>query len=96
MESSLSLLEKWYRQQCNGDWEHQWGIKIDTLDNPGWTIAISLNETRAEGRTLERVRIERTEDDWIDYWVEKKAFHAACGPLNLSETIKIFVEWFES
>ena len=55
------LLEKWYRQQCNGDWEHSWGIKIDTLDNPGWTIEINLNETIAEGRTLQRVRIERTE-----------------------------------
>ena len=96
METGLTLLEKWYRQQCNGDWEHQWGVKIDTLDNPGWTIKIGLNETRAEYRTLERVKITRAEDDWIQYWVEKKTFHAVCGPLNLSETIRIFVEWFES
>jgi hypothetical protein len=96
MESGLSLLEKWYRQRCNGDWEHQGRVKIDTLDNPDWTITISLDETKAEGRTIQRVKIERTEDDWIHYWVEKKAFHARCGPLNLSETISIFVDWFES
>ncbi len=96
MDTDFSLLEKWYRQQCNGDWEHAWGIKIETLDNPGWKIAINLNETRAEHRILQRVRIQRLEDDWILYWVEEKAFHAACGPLNLSETIRIFVDWFES
>jgi len=52
----------------------KWGVKIGTLDNPGWMIAISLNETRAEHRILQKVRIERTEDDWINYWVEKKHF----------------------
>ena len=96
MESDLSLLEKCYHQQCNGDWEHQWGVKIGTLDNPGWAIAIGLQETRAEYQILDRVRIKRAEDDWINYWVEKKTFHASCGPLNLPETIKIFVDWFES
>jgi hypothetical protein len=96
MERGLTLLEKWYRRQCNGDWEHSWGVKIGTLDNPGWTMAIALNETNAEYRILERVRIDRAEEDWIQYWVEKKTFQARCGPLNLTETIKIFVDWFES
>lgn len=96
MDAGISLLEKWYRQRCNGDWEHAWGIKIETLDNPGWRIEINLNETRAEDRILQKVRMERTVEDWILYWVEKKTFHAACGPSNLSETIEIFVDWFES
>jgi hypothetical protein len=96
MDTGLALLEKWYRQRCNGDWEHAWGIKIHTLDNPGWAMEINLNETRAEDRILQKVRIERTEGDWIFYWVEKKTFHARCGPLNLSETTRIFVDWFES
>jgi len=90
------LLEEWYTSQCNGDWEHSWGVKIDTLDNPGWTIAINLNETKAESKILERLKIERTEDDWIHYWVEKKSFHIRCGPLNLTEAIELFVAWFNS
>jgi hypothetical protein len=79
LKKGLNLLENWYRQQCNSDWEHQWGVKIGTLDNPGWTMAISLNETRAEGRIVQRVRIERTKDDWINYWVEKKRFMVGVG-----------------
>ncbi len=96
MKTGLSLVEEWYASQCNGDWEHSWGVKIDTLDNPGWTIAINLNETKAESKILERLKIERTEDDWIHYWVEKKSFHIRCGPLNLTEAVELFVAWFNS
>ncbi|MFE2849501.1 Imm53 family immunity protein, partial [Streptomyces scopuliridis] len=35
-EPLLDWLQNWYTQQCDGDWEHEWGVKIATLDNPGW------------------------------------------------------------
>jgi len=95
MTEGISLLEKWYVDRCNGDWEHQWGVKIGTLDNPGWTLDIDLNQTKAENRALEHTKIERTENDWIVYWVEKKEFKAAMGPANLCEAIKIFCQWFD-
>ncbi|MDE6471389.1 MAG: immunity 53 family protein [Eubacterium sp.] len=31
----LNWLQEWYRQNCTDEWEHFYGIKIDTLDNPG-------------------------------------------------------------
>jgi hypothetical protein len=92
---SLSLLERWYSAQCDGDWEHQYGVHIGTLDNPGWTLRIDLCGTDAEGRTLDRVKIERTENDWIYYWVEKNQFQARMGPQNLTEGIEAFVGWLE-
>jgi Immunity protein 53 len=54
---SLSLLERWYSAQCDGDWEHQYGVHIGTLDNPGWTLRIDLCGTDVEGRTLDRVKL---------------------------------------
>jgi hypothetical protein len=96
MGTAISRLEKWYSQRCNGDWEHQWGVSIDTLDNPGWLMKIGLRETRAEGRVLERTRIERSTNDWVEYWVADHHFQAACGPLNPFEAIKIFIDWFAS
>ena len=96
MKTGLSLLEEWYASQCNGDWEHSWGVKIDTLDNPGWSISINLNDTRSESRNLERIKIVRTENDWIHYWVEKKTFQITCGALNLTEAVEISVTWFNS
>ena len=25
---NFSWLEDWYEAQCNGDWEHQYGVKV--------------------------------------------------------------------
>ena len=38
----LQLLQEWYVAQCDGDWEHSYGVKIDTLDNPGWSLKVDL------------------------------------------------------
>jgi hypothetical protein len=93
---SLSALEKWYAGQCNGVWEHGPGVRINTLDNPGWRVHIPLRETKKQDATLARVALNRSQDDWISCWVEKQEFQFACGPKNLSEGIDIFLRWFES
>ncbi|MGC2476889.1 MAG: immunity 53 family protein [Candidatus Sulfotelmatobacter sp.] len=93
---SLSELELWYASQCNGDWEHSYGVKIGTLDNPGWRVHIDLQGTAGQDAELERVQLARTDTNWIHYRVEKKAFNIACGPTNLTEAVRIFVRWFES
>lgn len=31
----LSWVEDWYKEHCDGVWEHDYGITIGTLDNPG-------------------------------------------------------------
>ena len=41
MQSELEALQHWYESQCDGDWEHEFGVKIGTLDNPGWMVDIS-------------------------------------------------------
>jgi hypothetical protein len=93
---SLSLLQNWYLAQCNGDWEHQYGIHIETLDNPGWSLTIDLSGTDADARNLDWVKIERTDDDWVFYRVDRNKFEAAMGPENLAECVGIFLKWFES
>ncbi len=93
---SLSELERWYAAQCNGEWELGSGIRIESLDNPGWQAHISLRDTRKQRAQLRKVRIDRDEKNWIHYWIDSQVFHIACGPTNLSEAIDIFVHWFES
>ena len=41
----LCWLQNWYHSNCDGGWEHLYGVKIDTLDNPGWSVAIDLEDT---------------------------------------------------
>jgi hypothetical protein len=50
--NALSYLEKWYRSHCNGEWEHAEGISIGTLDNPGWSIAVSLLTEGGSGASV--------------------------------------------
>ncbi|GAA2482127.1 immunity 53 family protein [Winogradskya humida] len=86
-------LQAWYATQCNGDWEHEFGIRIETLDNPGWTIVIDLGDTALEDKPYERQEIHRSEHDWIFTRVESRQFTASCGPLNLGEVLHLFRCW---
>ncbi len=36
--NTLTWIQKWYAKHCNGDWEHFYGVKIETVDNPGWSV----------------------------------------------------------
>lgn len=62
----LESLQTWYKAQCDGDWEHQNGLSIESLDNPGWLLTIDLKGTSLEGKLFEEIHIERNKDDWID------------------------------
>ncbi len=89
----LKRLERWYRSQCDGDWEHSEGVEITTLDNPGWSIRISLVDTDLQSRPFEAIKIDRGEDDWLQVWIEDDVWNAAAGPLNLTEALDTFLAW---
>ncbi len=46
--NALEELQNWYLSECNEDWEHSYGVKIETLDNPGWSVTINLEDTYLE------------------------------------------------
>lgn len=94
--SSLEWLQNWYDSQCDSEWEHSYGIQIETLDNPGWIITIDLLETELEDREFQEILVKRSDNDWISCLVKNGKFQGAGGSLNLSEIIDIFKEWVES
>ncbi len=87
----LPRLQRWYLSQCNGDWEHSWGVKIETLDNPGWMLSVNLEETNLDGRTFTAIERglgkERSNQDWMSCSVAGNEFKGACGPEKLAEVI---------
>ena len=103
-DNDLDWLMNWYVRACNGDWEHTYGIKIDTLDNPGWLLEIDLKETPLEGLTFESRHGEPAADlqEWRElgsWWTAKangRHFTSACGPTDLEHVIKVFRKWAES
>jgi hypothetical protein len=91
--SPLRALEAWYLAQCDGDWEHSFGVTIETLDNPGWAVRISLAETTISGRPFEGVQVDRSPDDWLRCSVEADIFKGYGGPGNLEEILDLFARW---
>ena len=93
--NEMHKLQKWFEGQCDGDWEHEFGIKIETIDNPGWKLVVPLERTILNAKNFETIDIERTESNWI--YCEKKElkFYGYGGTNNLSEIISIFLGYVE-
>lgn len=81
--------------QCDGEWEHENQIKINTADNRGWIIEIDLSFTSMEDLVFEMDTIENGDDDWYFFRINNKKFMAAGDPgklLFLLEKFKSFAE----
>lgn len=89
----LDALQEWYAACCDDDWEHTYGVRISTLDNPGWAIDIDLAETPLEGTPFDSINIERTDKDWLQCQVTSGTFNGRGGPRNLGEILRIFHDW---
>lgn len=94
--NTLKWLQNWYLENCNGDWEHSYGVKIDTVDNPGWSVEIDLTDTYLEDVLFESIEEERNEEDWFYCIVRDGVFHGAGGATNLEEILDSFKTWASS
>ncbi len=92
----LAFLEAWYAAQCNGDWEHELGVTLETLDNPGWSLRVALVGTALEGRATARKEMESTETGWLHFWSDGTAFHAAEGDRSLRSMLAAFAAFAQS
>ena len=89
----LSELEDWYQSQCNGDWEHQYGVKIDCIDNPGWVVCVDLKETQLEKGEMQPLSVDNGENDWMHCKVENAQFVGHGDPRKLHRIIEVFLQF---
>lgn len=40
-QKSTKIIDNFYKQHCNDEWEHLYGFTIETCDNPGWLLTIT-------------------------------------------------------
>jgi hypothetical protein len=60
MNETIDLLgwfERWYQEQCDDEWEHHYGVTIETLDNPGWLVKIDLQGIKPGVTSIGRVLV---------------------------------------
>jgi hypothetical protein len=93
----LPLLQQWFRKQCDGDWDGDWehslGIKIETLDNPGWSVRIDVAGTRLEGKPFNRVDERPSEANWIICWLDGTTWSGVGDSSKLNVILLKFLEW---
>lgn len=89
----LRRLQAWYQSQCDGDWEHQHGVSIDTLDKPGWSLRIDAAGTDPERATFKTVSENYGhERDWLICKCEDGVFTVHSGPRRLHDAVRIFLD----
>jgi hypothetical protein len=97
-DNVVRRVQEWFKESCDGRWEHDFGVKIESTDNPGWWVTIDLNGTRLLGRPFELVGrgdLESNDPDppWMRCYVEDGVFNGAGDPDALDEILKVFLEW---
>ncbi|MES2709793.1 MAG: immunity 53 family protein [Verrucomicrobiota bacterium] len=90
---TLQELQKWYHSQCDGDWEHGYGVEIGTLDNPGWRVSINLAGTPLAEQSFGPVERLGHKTEWIHCQVRDGKFEGHGGPFMLNEILQAFLTW---
>ncbi len=90
----IERFQNWYKSNCEGDRELIEGIRIYTIDNPGWSIEINLIATNLESKDFKEIKSNYEDDlDWYRCWVEDKKWRGVGSPQHLETLLKIFLEW---
>ena len=99
--NAIEKLQHWYLSQCNDNWEHSYGVTIDTLDNPGWRVSIDLTDTKLKSAAFTKVSYgieddSKTRDtEWLVCDKKQNQFIGHGGPMKLEEIISVFLSWAE-
>jgi hypothetical protein len=71
-------------------WEHSFGITIETIDNPGWSVTISLERTELESMPVEPVKTEANERDWVQCRVAERGMGRTSVDLRVTVVHQTF------
>ena len=95
----FSDLILWYQAHCDHSWEHKHGVRLETLDNPGWLLTVDLVHTDLQGRQMAEVR-EGTAPGghpvsprWIHCVVSDNQFRGACDPTQVARLFQVFSQF---
>jgi len=94
---TLKALEDWYAKRCNGEWEHQNGVTIETLDNPGWKIRIDIGMTELASSSFGKVEvIDKANGIWFECSIADSVFEGFGSPNSLGLLLRQFLDWATS
>jgi hypothetical protein len=93
----IRRIQAWYASHCDGVWEHDHGVTITTLDNPGWHVLVDLVGTSLENCPFAELHREgQANGEWIRVRKVSGRIEGACGPTSLAVVLAEFLRWAES
>lgn len=98
----FASLVEWYTKHCDGDWEHQHGVRLETLDNPGWILSVDLIHTNLQGCLMSEMAEGCCPDGhpvsplWIHCFVRENQFKGACDPTQVARLFEEFQRFADS
>jgi hypothetical protein len=91
----LDWIQNYFKNNCDGDWEHSSGIQITTLDNPGWDVEIDISNTSLANFKLEWILNENGKQDWYGVKIENQKFNASGDSGKLKFLLGLFKDMID-
>lgn len=91
----LEWIQNWFKDNCDGNWEHGDGIQITTLDNPGWEVEIDISNTSIANMNIGWILNEKNAQDWYGVKIENQKFTASGDSGKLIFLLELFKEMIE-
>jgi len=88
VSNHLDWLNRWHATQNKNQ-----AFEIDAMPEGGWRLKVPLDKATLAEKPFSPVSRRRTQQDWVDCWVEGQDFQATAGPMNLSEALRILRDW---
>lgn len=95
MTDSFEWLQRFFLSNCDGEWEHERGCKIESMSDPGWIFQFDLTGTPHDRKALEELEDRTGPLVWLKCKVENGVFEAQCSPKRLNECIDILRDLVE-
>lgn len=89
----INWLENWFVNHCDGSWEYSYGIKMETLDNPGWIVMIDTFGTELYDRPFAVIDKDESENNWMLCKIKDDQFAGFGDSQKLGNILTIFQKW---
>ncbi|WP_433366812.1 Imm53 family immunity protein [Actinoplanes sp. CA-142083] len=96
VDEYFEFLASWYVAHCDGEWEHEFGVRIETVDNPGWNLRVDIIGTEMEGRIATRGRREFEGGGWLIVESDGRSFEASCDAMSLRLAVQEFKKFVDT
>lgn len=67
--SILYWLMQWYKERCDGEWEHAHSVQMKTSNNCSWMVQIKIADTPMEAIRCNNVKVVTAPNDWYTYQI---------------------------